>query len=353
MARHSIYPRPPPGSKILVRVNEREFSAYDQLVVYLSSLFFVGGLFWVPVLYGWAIGRLSRIPKEQKRRRALYTAALVCITALYAVGPHRKSSVGDKINVRKWSLWRSWVRFFAFEIVADSEIEYSKQVLVEKAIVGVSPHGIFPFGLAFATLSDLSSLAFGRMRPVVASATQLIPFVRDVLKWVRAVDASRPAVESALSSGSRIGLAPGGIAEMFEGYPKPNSHPNEEYIIIRKGIFRLAMKYNVPMIPVYCFGSTKLLKRVQFPQIIERISLLIRTSLVLFFGQYGLPIPYRQRLLYVMGNSILPPSSSPSTNQNQQLDDFVTKYCNELTRCFDRHKESYGWEEKVLRILKF
>lgn len=158
-------------------------------------------------------------------------------------------------------------------------------------------------------------------------------------------DASRSDVENALSSGSRIGLAPGGIAEMFEGYPKPHTHPNEEYVIIRKGIFRLAMKYDVPIIPVYCFGSTKLLKRVQFPIIIEKISLLIRTSLVLFFGQFGLPIPFRKRLLYVMGSPVYPPDSS-------HVENFVSCYCNELTRCFNRHKESYGWEDKVLRILK-
>lgn len=149
-----------------------------------------------------------------------------------------------------------------------------------------------------------------------------------------------------MSSGSRIGLAPGGIAEMFEGYPKPQTHPNEEYIIIRKGIFRLAMKYNVPIIPVYCFGSTKLLKRVQFPSIIEKISLLIRMSLVLFFGQYGLPIPFRKRLLYVIGSPVYPVDAC------QKIDNFVATYCNEMTRCFDRHKESYGWEDKILRILK-
>jgi len=79
------------------------------------------------------------------------------------------------------------MRFFALEIVADAETDYSRELLEKQAIVGISPHGIFPFGLAFATLSELSGVAFGRMRPVVASATQLIPFVRDVLKWVRAV----------------------------------------------------------------------------------------------------------------------------------------------------------------------
>lgn len=165
-------------------------------------------------------------------------------------------------------------------------------------------------------------------------------------------DASRDAVDEALSQGSRIGLAPGGIAEMFEGYPKPFTHRNEEYIIIRRGIFRLAMKYNLPMIPVYCFGSTKLLKRVQFPEIVQKISLMLRVSLVLFFGQFGLPIPFRQRLLYVLGKPIYPPRLPYNEDNNEMLDKFVTTYCNELVRCFDRHKESYGWNEKKLNILK-
>lgn len=187
MTKHSIYPSLPPGSQLLVRVNGSQFSHYDRMVVYLSSLFFVGGLFWVPALYGWAVRRLSNIPTKQKRKRALYTAAIIFITAMYASGPHRKPDMGERVKVRKWKLWKSWMRFFALEIVSDAEKEYSRELLEKQAIVGVSPHGIFPFGLAFATLSETSSVAFGRIRPVVASATQLIPFVRDVLQWVRAM----------------------------------------------------------------------------------------------------------------------------------------------------------------------
>lgn len=187
MGKHSLYPNLPQGSRLLIRVNGREFSHCDRVVVYLSSLFFVGGLFWVPALYGLAMRSLSNIPKQQKLKKALYTAALVFMTAMYAAGPHRKADLGERVKVRKWKLWRSWMRFFAFEVVSDAKKEYSREFLEKQAIVGISPHGIFPFGLAFATLSELSGVAFGRMRPVVASATQLIPFVRDVLKWVGAV----------------------------------------------------------------------------------------------------------------------------------------------------------------------
>ena len=44
-------------------------------------------------------------------------------------------------------------------------------------------------------------------------------------------DASRLSVDRALAAGDRIGLAPGGISEMFEGYPKPGTHRDEEYAI--------------------------------------------------------------------------------------------------------------------------
>jgi hypothetical protein len=114
-------------------------------------------------------------------------------------------------------MWKAWLKFFAYEVVADQGINSVKDLLENQAIIGVSPHGIFPFGLAFAAFGEDAQKVFGKFRAVVASSTEMIPWVRDVLKWIRAVDASRPAVDQALVEGSRIGLAPGGIAEMFEG----------------------------------------------------------------------------------------------------------------------------------------
>ena len=174
-------------------------------------------------------------------------------------------------------------------------------------------------------------------------------------------DASRPSVDRALSNGLRIGLAPGGIAEMFEGYPKHLTHPDDEYTIVRKGIFRMAIKHSVPIIPVYCFGSTKILKRLQLPQIVESIALLLRVALVIFFGQFGLPIPFRQRLLYVIGEPIYPPANDignrltydagKSGLLDEQADEMRKRFCDELVRIFNRHKESYGWGHKNLFTL--
>jgi 2-acylglycerol O-acyltransferase 2 len=116
----------------------------------------------------------------------------------------------------------------------------------------------------------------------------------------------------------------------------------------------MAIQHGVPIIPVYCFGSTKLLKRLQLPAIVDKISLMLRVSLVLFFGQWGLPMPFRQRLLYVMGKPIYPPEGSSGDSPvllNQQVDEMLSRYCEEMERIFDRHKESYGWAQKTLKTI--
>jgi hypothetical protein len=206
--RSSIYPLTPVGSKSILRVSGDTLTNYDRFVVGFSSVFFVGGVFWVPAVYAWLLKRFRRIPPDQKRRRAIYALLMFSITTLYAIGPHRNPKVGEWVKVHKWGLWKSWMRFFAFEVVAD-EYNSIKDLIHEQAIIGISPHGIFPFGLAFAALSDQASQAFGSFRAVVASATQLIPWVRDVLRWVNACDASKSSVDQALSDGHRLGLAPG------------------------------------------------------------------------------------------------------------------------------------------------
>ena len=140
---------------------------------------------------------------------------------------------------------------------------------------------------------------------------------------------------------------------MFLGYPKPGTHPDDEYAILegRKGFIRMAIKHGVPVVPVYTFGATKMLKRVQLP-FIEQISKLLRISLCVFFGKWGLPIPFRTKLCYIIGQTLYPPlASSDDEEFRQQVNDMHHQFCMELKRIFERHKTSYGWENKVLNII--
>lgn len=123
------------------------------------------------------------------------------------------------------------------------------------------------------------------------------------------IDASRNAVADALRTEQRIGISPSGIAEMFESYPKPGYHPNDEAVLLndRKGMFKLAIQHGLPVVPVYTFGATKMFKRLQLPQFLETLSRLFKISLCILFGKLGLPIPFQQRLMYVIGKQLFPP----------------------------------------------
>jgi Diacylglycerol acyltransferase len=164
-------------------------------------------------------------------------------------------------------------------------------------------------------------------------------------------DASKDSVDKALAGGGRLGLAPGGIAEMFEGYPKYGTNPNGEYVIVRNGVLKIALKHGVPVIPVYCFGSTKLLHRLSF-SLLERLSTTLRASFLLFYGRFGLPIPFRQKLSYVIGHPINPPSINNHQSDVVIIETMMDELCQELHRIFDRHKEAYGWGHKSLHLIR-
>lgn len=113
------------------------------------------------------------------------------------------------------------------------------------------------------------------------------------------------------------------------------------------------MQHSVPVVPVYCFGATKMFRRLNLP-ILERLSNLIRASIVVFYGVWGLPIPFRQKLLYVIGDAVFPPTVLDTDSgelREQAVDEMHKQFCDELLRIFERNKDSYGWNHKTLKLL--
>jgi 1-acyl-sn-glycerol-3-phosphate acyltransferase len=164
-------------------------------------------------------------------------------------------------------------------------------------------------------------------------------------------DASRQYVEKALAEGHRIGVVPGGISEVFTG----DYNANSESVIVRKGFLRMAARQGIPVIPVFCFGASQLFRQLPIPGL-EYVSNLLRVGICVFYGVFGLPIPYRQRLMYVTGRPIQLPLSSPSVlskaDEEEHVEWMYQQFCDELHRLFTRHKESYGWAHKSLRLIE-
>ena len=319
---------PPPSNS-----TKRITLIIDKILVSLSSIFIVGGVVWVPLVYSWLYTKWKRLPHQQQeedgtnddndkeekqnfyKKKNLYRN-IIMIGIIWGIwAPHRRGKVGDYLNFRNWRIIKAWVNYMAYEVISEigigsisndfdndnnnnvSSSSSSSSITStitnfdmkkDQAIFGIVPHGIVPISLGFAALPQIAIDTFGGFRPVVATATKFLPVLRTFISWIRSIDANKIAVERAIMNGDRIGISPGGITEIFEGYPKPGRLPDDECVLLksRKGFVKLALKHKVPLIPVYCFGATKMFKRLQLP-VLEKISTFLRISIVLFFGKYG------------------------------------------------------------------
>lgn len=185
----SVYPLPPPESRLIFRVPEGDLSTLDRCVIACTSLAIVGSFLWVPVVYAWALRRWRSISATNKKRKAVYAGIVVASLALMSAGPHRSSRFGEWLKVRRWPLWSAWLRFIAMEVRSDqTKINISSRnldVQNDQITLAFVPHGIFPFAFAFGCLPDIAQQAFGIFRPVVATATNFFPVVNDFLLWLR------------------------------------------------------------------------------------------------------------------------------------------------------------------------
>eukprot|EP00527_Entomoneis_sp_CCMP2396_P000711 CAMPEP_0198155236 /NCGR_PEP_ID=MMETSP1443-20131203/69031_1 /TAXON_ID=186043 /ORGANISM="Entomoneis sp., Strain CCMP2396" /LENGTH=329 /DNA_ID=CAMNT_0043821979 /DNA_START=1330 /DNA_END=2320 /DNA_ORIENTATION=+ len=285
---------------------------------------------------------------KHRKLRLLYGTLFWSMMGLMVIGPHRHAKVGQFLKVKSWRVWKAWLRFVAFEVIQDrstattsasraTSTSLASPSANNSPILAFCPHGIFPFAFGIGALFETAQKVFGSFRPIVATAVRCFPIVNTLLSWLDAVDASRASVHRALSlpSPTTVGIIPGGIAEIFEGYPKRGAHPDEEYTIVRKGFLKMAIQHNRPVVPIDCFGATNMMRRLNIP-ILEWLSNLLHISLCVFYGVGGLPLPFRQRLSYVMGEPIHPPTSSNSNNNsnelllNQQINDMHGQFCKSL-----------------------
>ncbi|CAB9503050.1 wax alcohol acyltransferase 2 [Seminavis robusta] len=355
----SLYPSPSKPPHVLLQVPGDPWTWQKQAILTGSSLVLIGSLAWVPACYVWAYKRWKAV--KDKRRKALYGALMFALTALFVAGPQRRPWFGKHIGFNKWKIWHLWCQFMALEVWKDSRAQLAASAAHEEyksaqSITAIVPHGIFPFSIGLAGIPEVAEKAFGRVRIAIATATNLFPVVRDIVSIVNTVDVSRTAVHEALTDGARLALLPGGIPEMFEGYPRQLTHPDDEFAIIPNGFVRMAIQHKIPLMPVYCFGATKWFKRVRLPEWLEALSLKLRIGICIFYGASGLPIPFRQKAFYIMGDAIQLPAEIQQSPIDASQEEVMTKelhqqFCEELMRMFENNKEVYGWGHKVLHLV--
>ena len=123
-------------------------------------------------------------------------------------------------------------------------------------------------------------------------------------------------------------------------------------ILKRRGIYEIAIKAQVPIVCSYTFGTTKAFSASWGGKnsLLPKISRMLRTSLFIFWGRFGLPVPRRVAITTVWG---VPIRTNPEARHDpaamateiERLQQLVLK-C--YTDMFDKHKVAYGWKHKKL-----
>ena len=216
-------------------------------------------------------------------------------------------------------------------------------------IYAFGPHGVFSLGPALQAMLH-EYLLGDNFHLLVASAAFYAPvynvFVR--LFGYRACD--RATFKATLQGGRSVGIIPGGIAEMFEA----GRGRDTEVMTVRqrKGFVKIALETGVPIVPCYCFGNTQIFDTPHAATsgatdtALARLSRYLRTSLVVFWGRFGLPIPFRVPLLTVIGRPIpCPKVDAPSP---ELVNEYHDLYLRETKRIYDKYRNCYGWDDRPL-----
>ena len=201
-------------------------------------------------------------------------------------------------------------------------------------IYGCHPHGIF--GLSTLINFGLGSHEGGIVEALPDAApvhvltlrlSFLIPFWRDILVRLGLGPVDRVTCREILKESKHsIAIVIGGAREAL------NARPGHYELILekRKGIFKLAMNENVPIIPVFSFGDVDLYNQIALPwpaSLLQSLSIkMTGFSLPVLSGRFGTILPIRRRLFTVIGRPMFP--------KGKCLDEFHSEYKSQLREIF-------------------
>jgi len=241
-------------------------------------------------------------------------------------------------------------RYFPIKLHISAGLKPENMTGQEQFVFAIHPHGtcsdyrLIMDGMISQCIPKLKS-----WRTLAASILFKLPLIRELVIWTRCVDASRKVAERVLFEGHSIMVIPGGEKEQLL-----TTYQQEiVFLSSRKGFVRLAMKFGVPIVPVYVFGCSDLYKTS--PAFLETRTFImkkLRIGLPLFWGRrgFGVPLlcPHKIPLNVVFGEPII---IERKENPSQlEIDDAHSKYIHALIEIFEINKAKFGYADRSLCI---
>jgi 2-acylglycerol O-acyltransferase 2 len=234
-------------------------------------------------------------------------------------------------------------------------------------IIAMHPHGVVPFqGILWAAFCNLylrdstgyTMYGFG----AVADVVLMLPVLRTLMGFLACSGAGYSAlymglVEGICSAANAAGrrpkhlfILPGGIAEVFV------STPGEHKIIFRKryGLVKLAIETGSSLIPCYVFGGTDFFHNlITADNLLAKWSRKLRVTFTVFFGRFGLPIPFSPVVTMVFADPlpVVKWNSQDGPIPKKLIEELHERYETAIKEVFDKYKVVAGYPNCELEIV--
>ncbi|KAJ1620276.1 diacylglycerol acyltransferase-domain-containing protein [Pavlovales sp. CCMP2436] len=264
------------------------------------------------------------------------TAAVVLgVLVADALMPYKPPPLAPNAFGRSW-VFESWRAYFGWETVQEAAL-----VPGERYLLAEFPHALYPVGqlLSYGVIDHLSRTH--KVSGVVATVLLHTPVLRHFYyaTGTRAADAK--SIQRILKEGGNAAVVVGGIAEMF----MDTSDAERIYLKRRAGFVKLAIREGAHIVPVFFFGNTKTMAKLNSP-ILRAISRRVKMSIVIFYGRWGTPIPFRHPIKMVLGSPIrVTQAAEPSA---EEVEETLARVVDAMAKLYEKHRPA--WETRPLVI---
>uniref|UniRef100_A0A6B2LBC0 Acyltransferase n=1 Tax=Arcella intermedia TaxID=1963864 RepID=A0A6B2LBC0_9EUKA len=231
-------------------------------------------------------------------------------------------------------------RYFKMTYKVEQPLDTSRNYLICHF-----PHGVFPLGpLLGSSVVKIMSPGL-KVYGISSDSIFKIPLYRHIFSWLGCRPATRENFKKLLGEAS-CGVVVGGLAEMYM------QHEDHEEVLLRsrKGFVEVALETGSPLVPVYYFGNSQILRFV--PKSLQSFSRKLRVSLGIVYGRYFLPVPFLVPLHMVVGKPVeVPKMAKEDPEFPKMVEEVHQRLVQALQELFDNNKEEYGWKNRKLVIV--
>uniref|UniRef100_I2CR10 Acyltransferase n=1 Tax=Nannochloropsis gaditana (strain CCMP526) TaxID=1093141 RepID=I2CR10_NANGC len=239
-------------------------------------------------------------------------------------------------------LFKLWRDYFHYEYILEEAIDPKKRYLFAEM-----PHGIFPWGEVISISITKQLFPGSRVGSIGASVIFLLPGLRHFFSWIGCRPASPENIKKIFEEGADCAVTVGGVAEMF----LVGGDKERLYLKKHKGFIREAIKNGADVVPVFCYGNSKLFSVVGESSrlsmgLLKRLSRRIKASILIFYGRLCLPIPIRHPLLFVVGKPL--PVVQKDAPSKEEIAAMHALFCEKVEELYYKFRPE--WETRPLSI---